>query len=126
VGGADGGECAHFLGNTECRHAILLEYSSVAVKASKIKDYYLEKVTGKRIYNIQGDAGETIGVGVALARKLIKEMFLPTQVRSGRPFGIIWSFQAVLHELPSRSDGFFRRDECNGGILNSTLAKYIC
>lgn len=123
MGGADGGECAHFLGNTECQHVILLEYCSVAVKASKIKDYYLEKVTGKRIYNIQGDVGETIGVGVALARKLIKEMVLPKQVRSGRPFGIIWSFQAVLHELPSRLDGFFKRD---GSILNSTLAKYIC
>jgi hypothetical protein len=52
VGGADGGEAAYFLTNTTCEHAVLLEYSEVAVKAAKTKDYYLHKLCGKRIYSI--------------------------------------------------------------------------
>ena len=90
VGGADGGEACHFLGNTTCRNAILLEYSSVASKSAKHKDYYLEKALKKRLYTIQGDAGETIGLAVAMARKILAEIV--DQSSNKKPYGIIWSF----------------------------------
>ena len=94
VGGADGGEPCHFLGNTPCRHAILLEYSNTGCKSAKSKDYYLNKFLRKRLYTVEGDAGETIGTGVALARKILLEEIIPNLKNKNlkKPFGIIWSY----------------------------------
>lgn len=93
VGGADGGEACHFIGNTPCKHAILIEYSETACNSARTKDYYLHKTLKKRLYTVKGDAGRTIGVGVALARKILKEEILPKLEKTPeRPYGIIWSY----------------------------------
>ncbi len=99
VGGSDGSEVISILENTKIENAIMIEYSNSASDTAKESAKKLkEKYPYKTFHVICGDANDRLDE----ALNTIKGW----QIKNSNLDGLILSCQAVLHELPRRSNNY--------------------
>lgn len=96
IGGADGSEIEHILLETNIEYGIVIEYSDYGAKMAQQRSENL-KSKGKNLYVLHGD--------VMMRLKDCKSKLNEWKKDFGLE-GVILSFQAILHELPTRSPKF--------------------
>jgi len=98
LGGADGSEIEYVMDHTEIRYGLLLDFSNEAAGSAQEKAKALA-AKGKTLKILIGDISRLIRDGDC-RKELVRWR------EEDRVDGLICSAQAVIHELPSRSQGF--------------------
>lgn len=96
IGGADGSEVEKVLNDTEISKAILIEISDAAAQMAREKAAKFAN-TGKEMIVIQGDAYDRLDDSLKIIQKFTSDNLVS---------GLVVSAQAVLHELPWRSNSY--------------------
>jgi hypothetical protein len=97
LGGGDGAEIEHAINTGGFRKGLLLEWMDGAATIGRQRAKKLKAKIGAELEVITGDAGQKLEICQGLLAKWRRQS-------SARINGLLISAQAVLHELPDRSD----------------------
>lgn len=116
VGGSFGSEITSVMDRSDIRHGVLLEYDPAVVSEVTIEVERLRRAKKELVY-VPGDATQQIDA----CRRVIEEW-----VKTDRIDTVVFSAQAVFHELPTRSPNFHLSTFLHKLLSGWPRAIFIC